>query len=498
MNVEPHDDLIQRYAEIVRLGQIGSILLWDQNTYMPPGAAEMRGEQQSLVSGIAHKRLTSKKMGRLLDRLKREELTPEKTAIVREIERKHERASSIPRSLIQALSRLEPLSTGAWIKARKKEDFSFFKKEFKEVIELKKKVAEHVGYEDTPYDALLDEYEPYMKSRKLTDIFLSLGEKLKPLVTRLTEVCGDLGDGKMKGKYPIDSQREYLHYLLIEMGYDMETGRIDISEHPFTAGNHDDVRITLRYDEKDLRTALFSAIHEGGHALYEQGFKRKNYFTPLAEYVSLGIHESQSRMYENIIGRSRSFWEWQYPILKEKFPSLKKMSLDEFHRLINHITQSPIRVEADEVTYSLHIVIRFMIEKDLMEDKLSVDEVPQVWNELYGKYLDLEPESESLGCLQDIHWSMGAIGYFPTYTLGNLYSAQFFKQAQKDIDYLESSIARGDLKTILNWLRENIHMHGKFYSAPNLVEKVTGKPLSEDHFIDYLRKKYSSIYDISL
>ncbi len=498
MNVDAYNELVFRYSDIIRLGQIGSILMWDQNTYMPPGSVDMRGEQQSLISGIAHERLISKEMKGLLHDLSKIELTGEKAAIVREITRSHRRAAAIPSSLIRELSGLEPVATGAWVKARKRSDFSMFKDVLERVISLKKQVAEHVGYEDSPYDALLDEFEPYMRSQRLTGIFHDLGEKLKPLVSRLTNICRNDDQSVLQRDYPIHLQKEFYTTLMQKMGYDLERGRVDISTHPFTAGSLDDVRVTLRYDVNDLRPGLFSTIHEAGHALYEQGFKKEHYLTPLAEPVSLGIHESQSRLWENIVGRSKNFWKANFQDLQAVFPSMRDVNLDEFHRAINHISLSPIRVEADEVTYSMHILIRFEIEKDLMEDKLKVSEIPQVWNELYEKYLGLEIENDAQGCLQDIHWAMGVVGYFPTYSLGNLYSAQFYETAIGEIGDLGSHIEKGELKPLLNWLRENIHQYGKLYSADDLVKKVTGKPLSEDHFINYLKKKYSNIYDIDL
>jgi carboxypeptidase Taq len=498
MNVKAYDDLIDRYADIVRLGQVGSILMWDQNTYMPPGAVEMRGSQQSLVSGIAHKKLTSPRIRKLIKKIENEELTDKQRAIVREIDRVHTKASSIPRKLVEEISRMEPVATGAWIKAREKSDFSLFKKEQERFFSLKKEVAEHVGYEDSPYDALIDEYEPYMKSRKIEEIFHNLGRKLKPLVGKLTEACREMDPDAIKGDYPVEKQKSFSQFILQKMGYDMERGRMDISAHPFTSGSMDDVRITLRFDENDIRPGLFSTIHEGGHALYEQGFRRENYLTPLSESVSLGIHESQSRFWENIIGRSRIFWEYMYPELKSFLPTLEQIDLDLFFKAINHVVLSPVRVEADEVTYSMHILVRFLIEKDLIEEKLDIPDVPQAWNDLYERYLGIVPENDSEGCLQDIHWAMGAIGYFPTYTLGNLYSAQFYNEVRHDVEDIDTSIGNGDLVPALKWLRENIHVHGKFYSADDLVREVTGHPLTEDHFINYLKDKYSQIFDVDI
>jgi carboxypeptidase Taq len=280
------------------------------------------------------------------------------------------------------------------------------------------------------------------------------------------------------------------------MGYDFEGGRLDPTEHPFTIGSGDDTRITTHYYENDPRPALFSCIHEGGHALYEQGYLREHMHSPLGEFCSLGIHESQSRMWENIIGRSLPFWKHYYPGMKNAFPSLSSMDLDTFYRAINQVRPSLIRVEADEATYNLHILIRFEIEIDIFNGKLGVNEIPQAWNDKYEQYLGIRPENDGMGCLQDVHWSMGAFGYFPTYALGNLYSSQFFDRMTKDID-VKDLMGRGELRPILSWLRTNIHHKGKLYPASELVKVVTGKSLNEDYFIEHLKSKYGKIYDVS-
>jgi carboxypeptidase Taq len=280
------------------------------------------------------------------------------------------------------------------------------------------------------------------------------------------------------------------------MGYDLERGRLDPTEHPFTIGSNEDVRVTTKYNPDDPRPALFSCIHEGGHALYEQGYHTRYKNTPLAEPCSLGIHESQSRLWENIIGRSIHFWKFYYPLIRGAFPSLSGMTLEQFHRSINNVKPSLIRVEADEVTYNLHILIRFELEMDLIAGKLDVKEIPQAWKDKYEEYLGIRPKTDREGCLQDIHWAMGAFGYFPTYALGNLYSAQFYWAMVKKHPEVEKHISEGDLRTVLVWLRTNIHEKGKLYPASELVEIVTGEPLNEDHFIDYLKEKYGTLYNV--
>lgn len=494
-----YEELLERYADIRKLGQINSVLMWDQNTYMPPGAVHMRGDQQALVSGLTHKKLTSEKTGSLLKEASSETKGDlEKEAVLREIGRYFDRATSVPESLVKEISRMEPIATEEWVKARQNSDFSIFKGTLEKMVSLKRQMADYIGYEASPYDALLDEYEPYMRADRIRSIFSDLREELIPIVSKLTEVCKDVDTSSVTMGYPIDLQEKFFTSILEKMGYDFQRGRMDVTAHPFTSGSMDDVRVTLRYDENDIRPGLFSAIHEGGHALYEQGFLKDKYNTPLAESISLGIHESQSRLWENIIGRSHGFWKHMYPELQRTFPSMKDETLAEFHRGINNVKPSLIRVEADEVTYSMHIIVRFETELDLIENKMDVDEIPSVWNEKYEKYLGITPPNDSMGCLQDIHWAMGAIGYFPTYSLGNLYSSQFYDAAVKEIDDLPGKIENGGLNTLLQWLRTNIHQKGRLLSAEDLVKEVTGKDLEIGSFVNYLKNKFNTVYNAGL
>jgi len=459
----------------------------------------MRGDQQALVSGLAHKKLTSEKTGRLLkEALSETKGDLEKEAVLREIGRYFDRATSVPESLVKEISRMEPIATEEWIKARQNSDFSIFKGTLEKMVSLKRQMADHIGYVVSPYDALLDEYEPDMRADRIRSIFSDLREELIPIVSKLTEVCKVVDASSVTTGYPIDLQERFFTGILEKMGYDFQRGRMDVTAHPFTSGSMDDVRVTLRYDENDIRPGLFSAIHEGGHALYEQGFLKDKYNTPIAESISLGIHESQSRLWENIIGRSHGFWKHMYPELQRTFPSMKDETLTEFHRGINTVKPSLIRVEADEVTYSMHIIVRFEIELDLIENRMDVDEIPSVWNEKYEKYLGITPPNDSMGCLQDIHWAMGAIGYFPTYSLGNLYSSQFYDAAARDIDDLSVKIENGDLNSLLQWLRTNIHQKGRLLSAEDLVKEVTGKDLEIGSFINYLKNKFNTVYNAGL
>jgi carboxypeptidase Taq len=337
-----------------------------------------------------------------------------------------------------------------------------------------------------------------MRSRDVEEMFSSLRGKLVEIAKRIrdSEIVPD--ESPVTRICKKEAQERFVLYLAGALNYDFTRGRLDVSAHPFTTGTRRDVRITTRYDEKDLRGSVFGTIHETGHALYEQGFAEENYLTPLAEAVSLGVHESQSRFWENIIGRSKPFWRHFLPDLKRHCPAMKGVKLEEFHKAINVVKPSFIRTEADEVTYNLHILIRFEMETGIMDGKIGVDEIPALWNEKYEKYLGITPPTNALGCLQDIHWSMGLLGYFPTYTLGNLYAAQIHSAMSKDLPEFDRLVGTGQFSPILNWLRERIHRKGKLYPPRELIEKATGSAPSEEYFVDYLKGKFSEIYSVQL
>ncbi len=492
-------EFLSLVKELAYLEQIGSLLSWDEETYMPPGAVPDRALQKAALSGIAHERLTSRRLGSLLRELKRSpRLSPDQRVVVREVERRRERGIKIPRELVKELAKTESLAVDAWVRARKQKDFAIFHPLLKRMMGLKARVAEHVGYEDRPYDALLDEYEPYMKSADVERLFSRLREGLVPLASRILSEASASGGPLLKGDFPEERQRELVTWLVARLGYDMSRGRVDVASHPFTSGGNRDVRMTVRYSREDIRPALFAAIHEAGHAMYEQGFLEKNYHTPLAESVSLGIHESQSRLWENFIGRSLPFCRHILPRLKELFPSLSPLSPEELHRAVNLVRRSFIRVEADEVTYNLHIMLRFEVESAIFEGELRTSEIPGFWNERFESYLGLKVPDDSQGCLQDIHWSIGAVGYFPTYTLGNIYAAQLHNKIKRDIPDIDDRVASGDFAPILAWLRERVHKHGKRYRAEELIKRVTGEGLSEGLLLGYLREKYGGLYGVHL
>ena len=494
-----YSDFLSIVKELGALDQIGGLLTWDEETYIPPGAVPDRAIQKAALTGIVHERLTSPRMGKLLRELKkRPGLAPDQKVIVRETDRKYKRATAIPKELLQEISKTESLAMQAWVKARKARDYKGFEPLLKKMIGLKMKVAECVGYDDRPYDAMLDEYEPYMKSAEVEVLFSRFRDKLVPLVSRILDCGTQTDETPARGDFPEERQREFLMLLIKDIGYDLERGRMDVAPHPFTVGSMRDVRITVRYDLHDVRPAIFGAIHEAGHGMYEQGYLEKYYHTPLAESVSLGIHESQSRMWENIVGRSLPFWRHFLPKLQNVFPSMSGVTPERFHRAVNTVKKSFIRVEADEVTYNLHIMLRFEVENAIFEGKLRTPEIPQFWNERFESYLGLEVPDDSQGCLQDIHWSIGALGYFPTYSLGTIYATQLYDRAKKDIAGLEDQFAAGNFAEFLGWLRRNIHNQGKRHGASDLIKRVTGEGLNEDHFLRYLKQKYGAIYGISL
>ena len=494
-----YGDFVALVKELYALDQVASCIGWDEETFMPPGAVMDRAIQKSTLQGVIHEKLTSKKISDLIRSLEKStKLNPDARVVVREVARRHRRATSIPKELVKEIAKTESLATEAWLKARKAKSFPQFEPMLKKMMGLKAKVAEHVGYEDRPYDALLDEYEPYMKTVEVESLFSRFRDKLVPLVSKIHNCSTQLNENAACGDFPIKMQDEFIRAVVKDMGYDFDHGRMDISAHPFTIGTGRDVRITVRYDEKNLRPATFAAIHEAGHGLYEQGFLEKYYHTPLAESISLGIHESQSRLWENIVARGMPFWKYYYPKLKAVFPAMESVPLAEFHKSINAVQRSYIRVEADEVTYNLHIMLRFEVENAIFEGKLKVHEIPSFWNERFTNYLGLKVPDDAMGCLQDIHWAIGAIGYFPTYSLGTIYATQLYNTVKKAIPDLEDQFAAGNFKGLLGWLRNNIHSQGKRYRATELIKKVTGEGLNEDYFLKYLKQKYGKIYGLSL
>ncbi len=497
----PYDQLSDLSREIATWSAISNLLEWDQETYMPSEAVEFRSSQNGFVTSHAHKLKVGAKFTKLLKSLIDIESgeildhtlpAPQKAAI-KAWRRDYRRAIKIPSSYIKSLTAATTKACPAWSEARKESNFKKFAPHLEKIVKLNQKKAAYIGYKETPYDALLDLYEPDSTSAKLTALFDSLKIGLKSLLQKITSKP-PIDTSFLKQHFDPAAQFEFSKTLLHCMGFRNETSRLDLSSHPFCTPMHPtDIRMTTRIHTDDIMSNIFSALHEGGHGLYGQNLPLQFFGTPLGEQSSLGIDESQSRFWETRIGRTRSFWHHFLPKLQAVFPQLKNVSLDQFHLAINAAAPSFIRVEADEVTYTLHVIIRYEIEKMLIEGSLAVKEVPRVWNQKMHELLGITPPNDALGCLQDIHWSLGSMGYFPTYALGNLYAAQFFEKFAQDFPDWETKISQGNLAFIREWLKSHIHQWGRQYTPQELIEKVTGKPLSEKPYLDYLNEKYQKV-----
>lgn len=475
-----------------------AVLGWDQETYLPEKGAAFRGQQITTLSSMAHELFTEDKLGELLTTLHaRQDMDIIATKNIALSLEDYEKNKKYPASFVAELSTTTNECYHAWIKARKANDYRIFEPVLAKMVALKKQEADILGYNGHPYNALLNEYEKGANTSMLDTIFADVKAALAPLLKHI-ESKPQVNKDFLHLHYDRHAQWAFGIEILKAMGYDMNAGRQDISEHPFTTSfNPQDVRVTTRIDEKDFGNMTWSCIHEGGHALYEQGLPVDGYGLPSGEAASLGIHESQSRLWENNVGRSLPFWQHHYTALQARFPdNLQKVSLDDFYKAINQVRPSLIRTEADELTYHFHVMIRYEIEKGLLDGTYSTKDLNEVWNKYYKEYLHVDVPDDNQGVLQDIHWSHGSFGYFPTYSLGSLYAAQFFIAAQKQIPGLIEQITKGDYKQLLTWLRDEIHHHGRYYTSNELCAKVTGEPLAFKYFLDYATEKYHHIYNV--
>jgi carboxypeptidase Taq len=490
----------EQWAKISRLEQAIAVLSWDMETYMPESGATPRAEQLALLSELAHQWLTSEETGRLIEDAGNEaregDYYSDEVSMVRVARRAYDKKVKIPRDLVARLARMTPLANAIWIKARRESDFSQFEPVLSEIMELNREQAECLGYKENRYDALLDLFEPELTSAGVDLLFKELKGGLIPLVREITGAKQAAEAGFLNQKFSTARQEDFGLLVLKDMHYDFTRGRQDRSAHPFTTSfTPYDVRITTRFSEEDLLSALFSTVHEGGHALYDQGLPINLVDTPLCQPISLGVHESQSRLWENIVGRSRAFWKHYFPILKSYFPGqLDSVDLERFYRAVNRVKPGFIRVESDELTYNLHIFIRYEIEKELIGGALHVKDIPDIWNAKYHEYLGITPPDDAQGCLQDIHWAHSLIGYFPTYTIGNLLSAQLFEKAVKDRPGLSEDIEEGKFDTLLGWLRGNVHNHGARYTLEELAAATFGEKLRVAPYMAYLTEKFHDIY----
>ena len=493
------DELTTLLGRVQDLNAAASVLEWDQETYMPDGAAGARAHQIATLRKLAHEFFTADEVGTLLEALASEiqGLDPVSTeaSLVRVTRRDYEKAFKIPAVLVAEMAEAVARGKQAWRKARETNTYATFAPHLERLIDLNVQKAEALGYDDRLYDALLDQYEEGMKTATVETVFAALRAQLVPIVHAIAEREPPDG-GVLRQMFDKQKQWDFGLDVIKDFGYDFDRGRQDLSTHPFTTSfSITDVRLTTRVDERYLPSALFGTLHECGHGLYEQGIDLALDRTPLADGTSLGMHESQSRLWENLVGRSRAFWQCYYPRLQAVFPGhLVGVSLESFYRAINKVEPSLIRVEADEVTYNLHVMLRFELEQAMVEGRVTVAALPDLWNEKMEEYLGLRPETDAGGVLQDIHWSLGALGYFPTYSLGNLMSAQLFDQAQKDLPDLEIQIAAGKFSALLGWLRANIHQYGRTLEALDILERVTGEGLQAGPWLRYIREKYGEIY----
>jgi carboxypeptidase Taq len=495
-----YHELISKYRECSVLGSVSGLLHWDMQTVMPPEGGPWRGEQLAALAGIVHSRITAPRIDELLTQLesRREELDSDQQACIREIRRDQKKAVKVPQELVEEISRHSSACHEVWVKARANADFVSFAPYLEKMISLMRRQAECLGYVETPLDALIDQFEPDATSAMFTRMFEEIKAVSIPLLRKILDSPVKADRSILSRQYPADLQKQFGMEVMKRIGFDMEGGRLDISVHPFCSGMLGDVRITTRYNTHAPQQALFGIIHETGHALYEQGVDSAQLGTPLAEALSYGLHESQSRMWENLIARSLPFWKFFWPRLKETFPlQLSDVSAEQWVLAVNHVEPSLVRVEADEMTYDLHIILRFEIERDLFTGKLSVSDLPKVWNRKMEEYLGVVPPNDGKeGVLQDVHWSGGSFGYFPSYSLGNIAAAQLWYGLRRDIPNIERKIESGQVADILAWLRTHVHRPGRRYTRDELMQRATGKPLGTTDYGRYLTEKFSALYKL--
>ena len=504
--ITSYEKLLEMVKDPIILESVFNLVHWDMETMMPPRGIELRSQQLALIKQIEHKIRTNPKIGKLLDKLLKhpdhDDLNQIQKRNVFLIKKEYDEQVKLPEKLVKETARQEAITVDVWKKAKAAKDYSIYKPELRKLFELKKKAAEilmDVKKTATPYDALIDIFEPKMPAKKITKIFNGLKDGLITLIEKCENSSKQPDVSVLKRKVPIQFQSQISNAITKFVDYDTESkkagGRIDETEHPFTTGYFDDVRITTHYHKDNFTSALFSTLHEAGHAIYEQNINHKFMYQPVGEGCSYGFHESQSRFVENILGRSRDFWVYFFPVLKQLTGNVfSDVELDTFIKAINNVKPSKIRIEADEVTYSLHVIIRFNIEQDLFAGKISISELPEVWNQSYKEYFGVDIEHDSEGVMQDTHWASGYFGYFPSYTLGNIYSGQILNEMKKELPEWRRQISKGNFKEIKQWMIKNVQVHGKLYDPSELIKKITGKEINFEPFLNYLNQKYSELY----
>ena len=495
-------ELYENYQTKMRLiadvKNANAVLQWDQETYLPSKGAGFRGQQISTLSEISYRMFSEEELGNILQELiSKEDLSTEQK---RNVERTYEdylKNKKYTSAFVRKLSEQINKAFHSWIESRKQNSFLVYEQDLNALLQLKKQEADILGYEGHPYNALLDEFE---KGATIELIDKTFDHLLPPLKNLLDNILNQpqVDNSFLKQHFPKQKQWEWGMELIRRLNFDFTAGRQDISEHPFSVSfNRNDVRITTRIDENDFGNMTWSCIHETGHALYEQGLREEQYGLPLGEPCSYSIHESQSRLWENNVGRSKKFWHFFYPILQNHFPGqFQHVTIQEFYKGINQVRPSLVRTEADEVTYHFHVYIRYQLEKQLLDGSISTSDIPAYWNELYKKYLNVDVPNDKKGCLQDVHWSHGSFGYFPTYSLGSFYASQFYRIAEGEIHTLDTEMESGSSISLLEWLRRNIHVKGRYFTSEQLCKQVTGKELDISYFVNYMLDKYISIYNL--
>lgn len=484
-------------SKIEELSKLAGLAYWDMKISMPKKALEQRSSTLGYISGEIFKLSTGEEVKEFIDYFTPilKDLSTADKAMIRNLKKNYDETKKIPEKRYKEFSIASSLSEAAWEEARAKDDFKIFQPHLEKMVEFKREFAEYYGYEENKYDALLGQYEEGITVKKLDKIFDELKDGILDILEYIKNSHKTINRDFLNQKFKIEKQKKLSLFLLDKMRFDMEAGRLDETTHPFTTNfGNKDVRITTHYYEKDLLSNMFSVIHEGGHGLYEQHISDDLIGTGLEHGASMGIHESQSRFYENIIGRNKGFLKVILPFIKELFPSLKDIKLKEFYRAVNYVNPSLIRTEADELTYSLHIIIRYELEKQLINGEIEVKDLPEIWKKKYVEYLGVEPKTDSEGILQDMHWSAGEFGYFPSYALGNIYGGQFLNKLLEENKDVIKNLENGELTYINDWLKDNIHQYGCIYSPEELIKKVTGEEIQTKYFLNYLENKYKKIY----
>lgn len=505
---QAYDFLRTQGRETALLASSAAVLHWDQRTYIPAKGHGHRAEQLAFLSGLVHDRVTDPERGKALDILEQSGTIPldppgndpelaTKAANLREWRREYDRVVKVPKDLAVDLARATSLAETAWEKARPANDWEEFRPHLEKVLKLRQQEADCIGYATEPYDALLDEYEPGETAASLAPVFTVLKTRLADLVKRIQNSDVKPDPAILAGPFEVETQRAFATDVITAMGYDFQAGRMDVTAHPFSIGiGPGDSRITTRFSESKFDEALTGAMHEAGHAMYEMGLPAEHWGGPRGEAVSLGLHESQSRLWENMVGRSRAFWEFFLPRAQERFAALKGAALDDFVLALNRVEPSLIRVDADEVTYNLHVALRFELELDLLRGDLAVKDLPEAWNAKTEELLGITPPDFADGVMQDVHWSAGLIGYFPTYSLGNMYAAQLFHAAKTELGDLDALFSRGEFSPLLDWLRKKVHSQGMLHRPRDLMKLATGEDLNPDRLLGYLENKYANLYSL--